>query len=405
MIAEHTLDNGLKIVVCNRKSPLIYTSCNVNSGFFFEDERNNGIAHFLEHVLLEATTTYTEPYQLHEMIEQMGGMAGGVTNHLRTQYHADLPQPNWPRGMELLADQMQHPLFAERDIEKERRIVSEEIKLKPTYPPYELQDMTYTNAPYTFRGLGSREGIMRMGRPELEDFFEKHYVPNNMRIYVVGGIKPQTVFKKIESLYGGMEKKKLQVLPPIKVETGKDRTISGSPRQTAVMGGIDVPGLGKDNILAMTFVVNYLGFRMGSRLKHELHTVKGFSYGGNLNYEDILRDRAFIVANFLSTPENLPSIREIISRELGRLRAGDIDKVCMDRTRVISRTDYLMKQESGRNFISFLYYLDRLGMADKTEEWPDMFLNVTEDDVVAFAQKYFDEKRMNWLTVLPEKKV
>jgi len=200
------LENGLTIIVKeDHTSPLAIVDTWFRVGSRNEDDRNNGIAHFLEHTLFKGTKTRGEG-QIAKDIEAFGGRTNAGTSMDFTHYYISCESPNIFKALEIQYDVFRNSTLLEETIEKERGVILEEIKRGEDNPHKVLWDTMISSLfpghPYGRLTLGTKENISRnIKRDDMVQFFKTWYVPSNMTIVVAGDVDAGKVIEKIKNLF------------------------------------------------------------------------------------------------------------------------------------------------------------------------------------------------------------
>ena len=191
------LPNGLKCILDRRKgSGVVAMQVWVKVGSRNEDDRVAGITHFIEHLIFKGTEG-GEGYEIAPRIEALGGSINAFTSYDNTVYHIVMPRKSFETGLQLLADSVLRPAFPEEELEKEKKVVIEEIKMGEDDPQRklfnELFSASYPDHPYGRPIIGYRESVLSIGRSHIVSYFREHYTPGRMAVVVVGDFEGERV--------------------------------------------------------------------------------------------------------------------------------------------------------------------------------------------------------------------
>jgi len=210
-------ENGHKIVFAHKEGGLVNISSWVKTGSINEDDSNNGVSHFLEHLMFKGTTKNPAGY-FDKTLEAKGAIVNAATWKDYTFYYVTLPQgPNgeyFKEAIELHADMMLDPVIPEEEIgpafvlgddcvaqKRERHVVIEEIRMRQDQPWTKVYNSTnrnmYTSHPYKRDVIGFPETIASIPRETILDYYKKHYTPNNITTIVVGDFNHQEILGKV----------------------------------------------------------------------------------------------------------------------------------------------------------------------------------------------------------------
>jgi len=191
------LDNGLKCILEKREgSGVVAMQVWVKVGSRSEADRIAGITHFIEHLIFKGTDAGVG-YEIAPKIEAMGGNINAFTSHETTVYHIVMPTHSFETGFQLLADSVRSPAFPQDELEKEKKVIIEEIKMGEDDPQRklftELFRVSYPGHPYGRPIIGYRESVSAIGRSDILSYFKEHYTPPNMAVVVVGDFDEERV--------------------------------------------------------------------------------------------------------------------------------------------------------------------------------------------------------------------
>ena len=182
------LKNGLTIIFEKRIVPVVSVAYAVRNGGVNETSEEKGISHFIEHMLYKGTPTRNSK-QIAEEIENNGGVLNGFTDEEITAYWCKMPSRHLGVALEVLTDMVKNPLFDEKELEKERKVIFEEMKMRKDTPRIyvfdEIQSYLYEK-PFGANLIGTEKTMGSINRIVMKKKFEKIYSPNNMILCVVG---------------------------------------------------------------------------------------------------------------------------------------------------------------------------------------------------------------------------
>lgn len=293
MIKKITCKNGLRIVsehIPHVRS--VAVGIWVQAGSRYELPEENGLTHFIEHMLFKGTEKRTAK-QIAEEFDRIGGNINAFTSKENTCYYAKVLDHHATYAMEILADMFFNSLFDPIEIEKERQVILEEINMVEDTPDdivheYLWREM-FENDPLGAPILGTAETLNSFTRESILSYMEKHYTPENVVISVAGNI-PEGFLAYTESLFEEFTQKKankavvtIPTLKPIHIENFRETE--------QVHLCLAYPGLAvkADNIYSLVVLNNILGGSMSSRLFQEIREDKGLAYSiysYHSSYED-----------------------------------------------------------------------------------------------------------------------
>ncbi|WP_430735186.1 M16 family metallopeptidase [Halodesulfovibrio aestuarii] len=218
------LKNGLTVLIHeDKRFPLVSTRLYVHAGSGYEEPREAGISHVLEHMVFKGTKNYAKG-QIAASIEELGGYLNAATSFDYTVYIADLPADAWKTGLKVLRDQAFFANIDPKELESEKKVIISELE-RGEDSPYgllfkKLQQQTMKGTTYAWPIIGYRDTINSFTREDITNYIKKHYQPQQMLLVVCGDVDEKTVLAEAEKLYGGLENTS-NVTPPSVVNIDK----------------------------------------------------------------------------------------------------------------------------------------------------------------------------------------
>lgn len=201
----HQLDNGLEIVgECHPEAYAVGLGLFVGVGARDEPPQWAGISHFVEHMVFKGNAQYPW-HRLNEAFEEIGAFHNAVTHEECTNYFLVVLPEYWPRALELLG-QLMRPDFPPEDLELERQVILEEIRMDEDEPPYSAEDICrriyFGDHPLGNRILGTKESIASLQAEDLHTYFRQHYGPDTAVLVATGRINFDDLVAKAEEVFG-----------------------------------------------------------------------------------------------------------------------------------------------------------------------------------------------------------
>src|SRR3989344_965125 len=185
------LSSGLNIMVEKRSSKSVVLAMQVNIGSIHESDNNRGISHFIEHMLFEGTKT-RDAHDIANEIEKVGGEINAFTSHDRTLYYVIVPKKHFPQALSIISDIIQNPKFDPESIEKERKVILDEVNLTQDDPKF-YQFVFFLRNLYKSSQLkhplyGYKETITNISKEDIMQYYSRHYVLSNMALSIIGNV-------------------------------------------------------------------------------------------------------------------------------------------------------------------------------------------------------------------------
>ncbi len=278
----HTLSNGFRIATEDMpglKSASIGVW--VLAGGRHERAEQNGIAHFLEHMAFKGTATRTA-LQIAEAIEDVGGYINAYTSREMTAYYARVMEEDTGLALEVIADILLNPAFAEEEIEVERGVILQEIGQALDTPDdivFDwLQEAAFPDQPLGRTILGETGRIEAYGRGDLTTFVAEHYAPGQMILCAAGAVDHEAVCRAAEGLFGHLSPvARPRLIEPARWRSGERREIKDL-EQVHFALALEGPDYRSDDIHTAQVWSMALGGGMSSRLFQEAREKRGLCY-------------------------------------------------------------------------------------------------------------------------------
>ncbi len=270
------LKNGLVILHEKRDIDVTTVMLATRFGSGYESEQEKGIAHFVEHLCFRGTKKRTSR-EIAFGLEKVGGVLNAFTSEEETAYHVKLPSDYLELAIDIIFDVFFNPIFPEEEIEKERNVICEEIKMYRDNPSLhilkKIKELLYEN-PFGIFGAGSLDSVKKITREELIEKHKQMYCSENAILCVVGNNKFEDVVKFAErfSVEGNFKSVKM---PEIKLRNKEEKEIRKDLEQANIVLGFHFPF--KQRYACEIFSV-ILGQGMSSKLFEEVREKRGLVY-------------------------------------------------------------------------------------------------------------------------------
>jgi len=325
MYTKTKLGNGLKVVTHSMPDMRsIALGIWVNVGGRYENQKNKGIAHFLEHLLFKGSKKYSI-HQIKESIEGIGGSLNGFTSEEFTCYLVKTPAQHLNLSLSVLSDMVINPLILSQEMEKERTVIIEEIKMYRDMPQshvYELLDeLLWPKQPLGLSIAGSIDTVSRLTREDVLSFKESYYTAPNLVVSACGNLEHKRLLECVEKIFKDRSRKEHNIFSPV-VERQKIpqlKIFNKATEQTHLAMGFH--GLERSHpdrfVLALVHII--LGANMSSRLFNEVREKKGLAYEIGTQVKFFQDTGAFLVHAGIDNSKVSLAI-ELILKELAKIK-------------------------------------------------------------------------------------
>jgi len=404
-----TLANGLRILT----QAMPHTR-SVSVGFYigvgsrYETDGDIGAAHFIEHMLFKGTPRRPSPQAVAQEIEGRGGYLNAQTGRESTVYWVKIAQPQFAISLDLLCDMVRCPLFDADEMEKERRVIVEEMNMTQDQPDtllsLTIDEVCWPDHPLGHDIAGSPTSIAAMARGGLLTFKERSYSPLNMVISVAGKAEHQEVVDQVEGFLGDWRGPAAPQYQPAPPEPDAPRLAMRSKDTEQAHLVLRVPGLPRTHPdrFALGLLSTILGDGMSSRLFLELRERLGLAYAvdSSLSY---FSDTGTVEAYAALDPGNVPLAAEVILREWRRLQQEAVPGDEMNRAKEFTKGRLLLHMEDSLSVASWWGQQELLREEAMTvDEVTAAVEAVTVEDVQRLANSHFRSQPLSIALVGPE---
>jgi predicted Zn-dependent peptidase len=324
MYHYHTLPNGLRIVHKQTKSPVAHVGVIINTGSRDELPEEHGLAHFTEHVIFKGTEK-RKLFQVLGRLENIGADLNAFTTKEDISVFASFPKRYYGRTIELLSDIIFHSIFPEKEIEKEKDVIIDEINAYEDTPSEaifdDFEDLLFPGTTLGRNILGRPAILRKFNREKILHFTAKHFHPANIVLCSVGNIGPDRLLELV-TRYFNMADKTSEVTKrePLISYKSKQEHRKRSVYQAHCMIGNRAYSSYHPQRTAMALLNNILGGpAMNSRLNLAIREKHGIAYNIESNYSPLSDTGVFAI--YLGTEaSNLEKSIRLVHHELEKLR-------------------------------------------------------------------------------------
>ena len=363
----------------------------VNAGSCSESPKEYGIAHFLEHVMFKGTAKRTAK-DIKKGAARIGGKLNAWTSFDQTMYHITALKEEFESAFELLSDLFLNPIFPEKEIEKERIVILDEIRRSEDRPAsllhHKMSGRSWSHN-IDHRILGLQENIERISREELISWRNRYYSGENIQIAFAGDITEQQVINAVSRYFFSSHETEKVSYPEVMFRGGEDNFYKDGI--TATYFFMAYPALPrKHNDHVKQQVMAYvLGGHASSLLFERIREEMGLVYGIGATVLNVETFNSLSIGTS-SKPDNIGLIEGVIKEIIEALCSSKIaeDRLVLAKASMLSSMRMLTESPIGMNQMVAPGYLkgDSENMYKRlNEEIP----KVTRDDILSIAQKTF----------------
>lgn len=378
----------------------------VRAGGRYEDPERAGISHFVEHLLFKGTKRRSCE-ALKQRIEGVGGSLNGFTAEEFTCYMAKVPYQHGHRALDVLADMVRNPVFTPADVEKERDVIIEEIRMYEDAPGQSVFDLfsqlLWPDHPLGMLLSGTIDTVRRITRQDILKYWQDMYQPKNLLVTAAGRLEKEPFLRETRQLIGTMRGKAASkfLKAPRPRRASQVRVWNKPTEQTHLcLGTYAIPRTHPDRF-ALELLHVLLGANMSSRLFREVREKRGLVYEIGTQIKRFDDTGAFVV-HAGCEPTRLVATVQTVLAELGRVRKQPISAAELKRAKDYYAGQLLMGLEDTMDHMLWVgEQVVTVGRAWAMEKLLAHISRVTARDIQRVARTLFTGPQVHLVVVGP----
>lgn len=397
-----TLPNGLRVVFQPVKNQVAHAGITVLAGSRFELPEEEGLAHFLEHCIFKGTSK-RKAFHILSRLDSVGGELNAYTGKEEICIYASFSKTYLSRTFELLADIVFHSTFPEKEIQREKEVVVDEINSYLDSPSEcifdEFENMVFGDHPLGRNILGNQDTVHSFSRDHLISYVNRYFGPENMVLSIVGQFSEKRIHELAQRFFGDYNGNGRS---PILNNFTDYRPSSimkekSNYQSHGLMGGIAYPYKAPER-KAMVLLNNILGGpALNSRLSLSVREKYGYSYSIESNYTPYA-DTGFFSIYFGTDKRNVQNTLRVIHRELKKLREQKLGVVQLSKAKEQLKGHLALAGESNSGLMLALgksiLIFDQI---DSTKEIYQGIDRITTDDILLISNEIFAPEQLTYL--------
>ncbi|MCX7921564.1 MAG: insulinase family protein [Clostridia bacterium] len=404
MYKKTTLDNGVRIV-CEKIPHVRSVSIGiwVGTGSRNESKLNNGISHFIEHMLFKGTQKRSAK-EIAESIDNVGGQINAFTGKECTCYYTKTLDTHIDVAMDVLADMFFNSKFAQKDIDIERNVILEEIGMYEDSPEELVHDIlsetVWEGNPLGYPILGAQDSLKGINKETIEEYISNNYTPDNTVISVAGNYDEDTLINLVSKYFSawGIKERKKQGFGETEFKTDI-KVKEKETEQVHMCLGFKGIEHGHDKLYSLLAVNNILGGGMSSRLFQKIREEKGLVYS-IYSYPSAYKNAGLFTVYAGMNPEHLSEVITLVYSEISELVKNGITKDELLKSKEQLKGSYILGLESTSSRMNSIgkseLLLGRIYTPDQVLKKID---EIDHDSLADTIEKVFDVNKMSFSAV------
>ena len=402
IISEYILPNGIRLIHKHRAGAVAHLSLMVNTGMRDESATENGLAHFIEHMLFKGTKK-RRAYHVLSCLENVGGELNAFTTKEETCIHASFLKEYYNKAIELISDVAFNSTYPENELEKEKEVILDEINSYRDSPAEEICDEFENNL---YKGhemgrniLGTKELVNGFSRNDLCRFLKNNYSTNRIVIATIGDISFENFKNKIIKYFGDykqyntiLNRSTFTALPAFNIVQERNSHLSH-----CIIGGLAY-NFDSQRKMQMVLLNNILGGPgMNSRLNLNIREKYGFAYTIESQYNAYSDTGNFSIYMGVD-PHSLDKAIDLVFKELNKLKDNKLGTIQLSnaKNQLIGQLALSSESVLGELLACTRAAFSKEGI-EPLSETIRKIKNLKAEDILDVANEIFDENNINTL--------
>ena len=389
-----TLPNGIRVLVAEMpETRSASLAVFVGAGSRMETRADAGTGHFLEHIVFKGTQRWQTAAEISQLIESKGGMVNAATDKEVTVFWSRVPARHWRIALDVIADLIRAPLLRPGDVDVEKRVVIEELRMYRDQPQDRVHTMVdellYPRHPLGWEVAGREPVIEGLDAERLRSFMRRGYVPSRIVVAVAGKVDAAEVTDAVASLFSDIAAAPEPKLAPAP-GAGKTRMklLGRRTEQAHVCVGWRGVAQEHPDKYALDMLNAILGEGMSSRLFLELREKRALAYDVH-SYSSNYVDAGHLVIYAGVTPQRIREVIDAALAEVARLRDQPVPAEELERVKDFNKGRLELRLEDSRGVSNWLAGQELfLGRVRTVEEVCAIIDGITAEDVQRVARSY-----------------
>ncbi len=405
-----TLDNGLRILTV----PMPHTR-SVGIGVFtgvgsrYENQSQQGISHFIEHMLFKGTQRRPTAQQISEAIESLGGILNAGTGSEMTTYWAKVAHHHLPIALDVLLDLFRHSLFDPTEVEKERQVILQEIgrlmDVPDSWVHVLIDELVWPAHPVGWEIVGTKESVSGIDRQHLLDYITLTYTPCNTVVSIAGNLDHQRVLDQLSCELADWETQPAPTfLPATDAREGPALRIEYKETEQAhLCVGLRGLSLNDPDYFKLRLLNVILGEGMSSRLFLDVRERQGLAYSVG-SYASFLTDTGALILYAGVAPQKAGDVISAMLEQLDLLRQAEVPQPELIKAKEFLKGRILLRMEDTFANAQWFGKQEVLNQEVLTVDQVVSRLDqVTAADVQTVAKKLFTQEQLRLAVIGPFK--
>ena len=407
---QTTLKNGLKVITIPMvDNPAVTVLVMVETGSKYEKKETNGLSHFLEHMVFKGTPTRPNALAITKELESLGADYNAFTGQEYTGYYAKVSKEHIDTALSVVSDIYQNPLLNEKEIEKEKGVIVEEIRMYQDMPNRHIQDLflelVYGDQPAGWNIAGTEGNVKGFKREDFVKYTQEHYVAESTIVVVSGTFDEQETLLKVEKAFENIyTNKNLPKEKVVESQTKPEIVLKFKETDQAhIVLGVRSFGSRSEHNTALKVLATMLGGGMSSRLFQKLREEMGVGYYIHAD-QDSYTDHGLLTISAGIDTKRIEEVLQVLISECKKIINDEILEEELQKVKDYISGSFVLGLETSDSRAQYCAVKQILkGKIDPPEADIEKIKKITVQDIKDIAKMIFVDERLNLAIIGPYK--
>jgi zinc protease len=395
-LERRELANGMTVFVKeDRRLPIATVVTSYRVGSVHETEGATGLAHFLEHMLFKGTKTLKKG-EIDALTTEAGGFNNAYTTNDYTAYWFIVHAEKFDRFLEIEADRMRNCTLDREEWSRELKVVIDELNRSLDSPwgllQHEIEPVVFKSSSYHHPVIGFRKDLENMKYEDMVRFYQDHYGPNNATMVIIGDVRKEAIFKKVEELFGTYEKVKVAEPPKMpEPPATQEATVNLETDKALHRLGLAWRSdrVGSDTDYRLDLLSQVLTNGKDSRLYKRLIDGEGLCTDVSAINDSRRHDGVYFVFAELREKRDPAGVSKVVLEELERLKTELVPERELQKAKNIIAANFVFAKERQYSLADDIARFEAFGAPNYLREYLGKIAAITPEDLRAAAAQVF----------------
>lgn len=405
-----TLTNGLRVItVPMQDNPAVTVLVMVETGSKYEKKEQSGLSHFLEHMVFKGTPKRPKAIDIARELESLGAQYNAFTSQEYTGYYAKVSPQHIDTALDVVSDIYLHPLLDASEIEKEKGVIVEEMRMYQDMPHRDIHDifmqLAYGDQPAGWKIVGNEQTVKSFTQDDFKKYLTDHYVAESTIVIIAGSFDEKETLLKVEKAFSNISQAKKLAKLKVEEQQSKPQLLIKykDTDQSHIILGMRSYDAKSEYDPALTVLSTLLGGGMSSRLFQKLREEMGVGYYIRANHDAYTDHGLFMISAGIDT-KRIDEVITTLIDECKKVINEPITDAELKKVKDYIAGSFVLGLETSDSQAEYCAVHQILkGRVENPTEEIAKIQKVTAEEVKAIAQKIFVDEKLNLAIIGPYK--